>query len=200
MSTPKSGFEVLDIKSDFDVRDSRESSKRSSISENLDVEVEVIPRSIHALCTKKTKEFINQLAKKGKKMSSDELGEEVSKFYIALMELVDPKLDDQSKVDKCMEVAEDLLTDAFYHRLFSNEEDESKDLDLQRAIRAFHWIGPAMLGAKLDRSRLEVSQLMDQAVNCFLQTNSALLPREKIDHLSQGVSLSGLYFPLYSCV
>ena len=93
-----------------------------------------------------------------------------------------------------MEVAEDLLTDAFYHRLFSNEEDESKDLDLQRAIRAFHWIGPAMLGAKLDRSRLEVSQLMDQAVNGFLQTNSALLPREKIDHLSQGVSLSGLYF------
>ena len=86
-STTKSGFEVLDIKSDFDIRDSRESSKRSSISENLDVEVEIIPRSIHALCTKKTKEFINQLAKKGKKMSSDELGEEVSKFYNALMEL-----------------------------------------------------------------------------------------------------------------
>ena len=47
-------------------------------------------------------------------------------------------------------------------KLFSNEADETKDLDLQRAIRAFHWIGPAMLGAKLDRSRLEVSSLMDQ--------------------------------------
>ena len=87
LSTSQSGFEVLDIKTEYDIRDSRESSKRSSISENLDVEVEVIPRSIHALCTKKTKEFINQLTKKSKKMTSDELGEEVSKFYIALMEL-----------------------------------------------------------------------------------------------------------------
>ena len=33
-----------------------------------------------------------------------------------------------------------------------------------------------------------MSALMDQAVNCFLQTNAALLPRDKIAHLSSGVS------------
>jgi len=169
--------------------DSKNSSKRSSISEHDDAEI--IPRNIHALCTKKTKEFIAQLAKKASKMGSDELGEEVSSFYIALTRLIEPKLsgDDQdAKVARCMELAEEQLTEAFYNRLFSNEADETKDLDLQRAIRAFHWIGPAMLGAKLDRSRVEVSALMDQAVNCFLQTNAALLPRDKIAHLSSGVS------------
>lgn len=167
---------------------SKDSSKRSSISENDD---EIIPRSIHVLCTKKTKEFITQLSKKAPKMGSDELGEEVSSYYIALTRLIEPKLsgeDIEAKVARCMELAEEQLTEAFYNRLFSNEADETKDLDLQRAIRAFHWIGPAMLGAKLDRTRVEVSNLMDQAVNCFLQTNAALLPRDKIAHLSQGVS------------
>ena len=50
-------------------------------------------------------------------------------------------------------------------------------LELQRAIRSLHWIGPAMLEAKLDRSKTKVSNLLDDAVTCFLQTNSSLLPR-----------------------
>ena len=49
--------------------------------------------------------------------------------------------------------------------------------ELQRAIRSLHWIGPAMLEAKLDRSKTKVSNLLDDAVTCFLQTNSSLLPR-----------------------
>ena len=39
--------------------------------------MEIIPRNIHALCTKKTKEFIAQMVKKSKKMTSDQVGEEV---------------------------------------------------------------------------------------------------------------------------
>ena len=35
---------------------------------------------------------------------------------------------DEDKVKKCMEIAEDHLTEAFYVRLFQNEEDENKDL------------------------------------------------------------------------
>ena len=50
-------------------------------------------------------------------------------------------------------------------------------LDLQRKIRALHWIGPAMVGAKLDRGLPEVKLLLDDAVTNFLQTNSSELPR-----------------------
>ena len=50
-------------------------------------------------------------------------------------------------------------------------------LELQKAIRQFHWIGPAMLGARIDRSLSTVRDLIDQAVNYILQTNSELLPR-----------------------
>ena len=50
-------------------------------------------------------------------------------------------------------------------------------LDLQRKIRALHWIGPAMVGAKLDRGLPEVKSLIDDAVTNFLQTNSSELPR-----------------------
>ena len=49
--------------------------------------------------------------------------------------------------------------------------------ELQKAIRQFHWIGPAMLGAQIDRSREHVRDLLDQAVNAILQTNAETLPR-----------------------
>lgn len=50
-------------------------------------------------------------------------------------------------------------------------------LELQKAIRQFHWIGPAMLGAHIDRSLDSVRDLLDQAVNQILQTNAETLPR-----------------------
>ena len=52
-----------------------------------------------------------------------------------------------------------------------------KCLELQKAIRQFHWIGPAMLGAHIDRSLDSVRDLLDQAVNQILQTNAETLPR-----------------------
>ena len=43
--------------------------------------------------------------------------------------MIEPKVNfDEDKVKKCMEIAEDHLTEAFYVRLFQNEEDENKDL------------------------------------------------------------------------
>lgn len=175
-------FEVISTES-FKAASANE-SKRSSISEPF--ENEIIPRSIHALVDKKTKEFITKYKKH--KLNSESFGEEISSYYFGLTRLIEPKVNfDEDKVKKCMEVAEDHLTEAFYVRLFQNEEDENKDLELQRAIRSLHWIGPAMLEAKLDRSKTKVSNLLDDAVTCFLQTNSSLLPREKISHLSSGV-------------
>jgi hypothetical protein len=175
-------FEVISTES-FKAASANE-SKRSSISEPF--ENEIIPRSIHALVDKKTKEFITKHNQT--KLNSESFGEEISSYYFGLTRLIEPKVNfDEDKVKKCMEVAEDHLTEAFYVRLFQNEEDENKDLELQRAIRSLHWIGPAMLEAKLDRSKTKVSNLLDDAVTCFLQTNSSLLPREKISHLSSGV-------------
>ena len=131
---------------------------------------------------------------KKRKLNNELFGEEISSYYFGLTRLIEPKVNfDEDKVKKCMEIAEDHLTEAFYVRLFQNEEDENKDLgknrefstispkirvsELQRAIRSLHWIGPAMLEAKLDRSKTKVSNLLDDAVTCFLQTNSSLLPR-----------------------
>lgn len=185
------GFEVLSFTSLNP--SSNESSSRPSLSADTpetpdsDNEVEIIPRAIHALVDKKTKEFI--LKAKKLKIPIEELSNQICSYYDALNRLISEKLNyEEEKINKCLEIAENHLTKAFYPRFSQNEDDEQKDLDLQKAIRAFHWVGPAMLGAKLDRTKPEVTKRIDEASISFLQTNSVQLPRDKIHYLSLGVS------------
>lgn len=185
------GFEVLSFTSLNP--SSNESSSRTSFSADTpetpdsDNEVEIIPRAIHALVDKKTKEFISKAKKL--KIPIEELSNQICSYYDALNRLISEKLNyEEEKINKCLEIAEDHLTKAFYPRFSQNEDDEQKDLDLQKAIRAFHWVGPAMLGAKLDRTKPEVTKRIDEASISFLQTNSVQLPRDKIHYLSLGVS------------
>lgn len=185
------GFEVLSFTSL--TPSSNESSSRPSLSADTpetpdsDNEVEIIPRAIHALVDKKTKEFI--LKAKKLKIPIEELSNQICSYYDALNRLISEKLNyEEEKINKCLEIAENHLTKAFYPRFSQNEDDEQKDLDLQKAIRAFHWVGPAMLGAKLDRTKPEVTKRIDEASISFLQTNSVQLPRDKIHYLSLGVS------------
>ena len=66
---------------------------------------------------------------KKRKLNNESFGEEISSYYFGLTRLIEPKVNfDEDKVKKCMEIAEDHLTEAFYVRLFQNEEDENKDL------------------------------------------------------------------------
>ena len=60
---------------------------------------------------------------------------------------------------------------------------------LQKAIRQFHWIGPAMLGAQIDRSLNTVRDLIDEAVNYLLQTNSETMPRYRMQGENRSFSL-----------
>lgn len=144
---------------------------------------EQISRTVLVLVEKKTKDFINKHSKKN--YTPDAFGDLISAFYDNLSELIKKKVDhDQEMIQICIDRAEDQLTDPLYARLFALEEDENQDLELQKAIRQFHWIGPAMLGARIDRSLSTVNDLIDQAVNYILQTNSELLPREKLRRLS----------------
>jgi hypothetical protein len=180
---------------------STESSSRPSLSEapetgsgspgpdsEPEIEPEVIPRSIHTLVDKKTKEFISKAKKL--KISSEALSDQICGFYSGLNQLINqkPEVTCEEGINKCLEIAENHLTKAFYPRFSQNEDDELKDLELQKVIRAFHWVGPAMLGAKLDRTKPEVTKRIDEASISFLQTNSVQLPREKIHYLSLGVS------------
>lgn len=185
----------FDLASIVSFEDKKKSdSKRSSLSKifNLSPEdsprrvEERTPRHVLALVDKKTKEFLTRHAKKN--YAPDVLGEHISTFYDNLVHLVSRKVEhDEEVVHICVDRAEELLTDALYTRLFALEEDETSDLGLQKAIRQFHWIGPAMLGAQIDRSLNSVRDLIDEAVNLLLQTNSETMPREKLQRLSSAV-------------
>ena len=76
---------------------------------------------------------------KKRKLNNESFGEEISSYYFGLTRLIEPKVNfDEDKVKKCMEIAEDHLTDAFYVRLFQNEEDENKDLGKNCAHYKLH--------------------------------------------------------------
>ena len=74
-------------------------------------------------------EIMHVFQNKKRKLNNESFGEEISSYYFGLTRLIEPKVNfDEDKVKKCMEIAEDHLTEAFYVRLFQNEEDENKDL------------------------------------------------------------------------
>jgi len=147
---------------------------------------EQIARQIFIFVDKRTKEFL--IKHQRSSVSADELGDTIATFYEQLSALLMKKYpelnDDPELLPICLERAEETLTSSLYARLFAPEEDESLDLELQKAIRQFHWIGPAMLGAHIDRSLDSVRDLLDQAVNQILQTNAETLPSEKLRRLS----------------
>lgn len=144
---------------------------------------DLVSRQLLTIVDKQSKDFISR-TKKQRNLVPDEFGEIITSFYDALGDVIRTKEDDDDVVTTCMDRAESNITVSVYQKLFALEEDETYDIDLQRKIRALHWVGPAMVGAKLDRGLPEVKLLMDEAVNCFLQTNSSELPREKLEHLS----------------
>merc|ERR1712037_334055 len=143
---------------------------------------DLISRQLLTLVDKQSVEFVAKTKKKN--FAPEEFGEVITTFYDALADAIRTKEDDDETVSICMDRAEANITSEIYQKLFAQEEDEAADIDLQRKIRALHWIGPAMVGAKLDRGLPEVKLLIDDAVTNFLQTNSSELPREKLEHLS----------------
>ena len=63
------------------------------------------------------------------KIPIEELSNQICSYYDALNRLISEKLNyEEEKINKCLEIAENHLTKAFYPRFSQNEDDEQKDL------------------------------------------------------------------------
>ncbi|CAJ0578980.1 unnamed protein product, partial [Mesorhabditis spiculigera] len=118
----------------------------------------------------------------------EELSDQVQTFYQHLNDRLSHNKffvnQDPAFVQDVMEQVERYLSVTTYNRLFCpSPEEEAGDLSLQARIRSLNWVTSGFLEMKLDFTKAEVLESLDDAITECISINSPRRMDEKLDCL-----------------
>ncbi|XP_001635384.2 rab5 GDP/GTP exchange factor isoform X2 [Nematostella vectensis] len=116
----------------------------------------------------------------------EEMSEMVQDFYVAIAERLQShvlfKGQPQEILDRTLDNIEKYIMTKLYRVVFcpASTDDETKDLELQRKIRSFHWITPQHLDAAIDESIEQVQELIEHTQHDIIEINTRKAPQDKL--------------------
>ncbi|XP_051534686.1 rab5 GDP/GTP exchange factor-like [Myxocyprinus asiaticus] len=112
------------------------------------------------------------------------VGEEsVQDFYQNMSEYLQNNLKGSSDVlELVMDEVEQYVMGRLYQQLFCPDitDDEQKDLNIQKRIRALHWVSIAMLCVPVDEQIAAVSDSVEKAITDLIDMDTKRVPKEKL--------------------
>ncbi|XP_067102037.1 RAB guanine nucleotide exchange factor (GEF) 1, like isoform X1 [Osmerus mordax] len=121
-------------------------------------------------------------------LGAEELSECVQDFYQSLSDRLHTHFKGSSERVECvMDEVERYMMTRLYEEVFcpENTDDEKKDLDTQKRIRALHWVTLDMLCVPVDQDIPEVSDNVVKAITDMIEMDSRRVPRDKLSCITR---------------
>lgn len=123
-----------------------------------------------------------------KDLGAEELSESVQDFYQNLSDRLNTIYKwAPDRVEAVMDEVEKYMMLHLYEQAFCPEsaDDEVKDLDIQKRIRALHWVTVEMLGAPMNEEIPAVSDSVIKAITDIIEMDSRRVPKDKLSYVTR---------------